>query len=205
MSSGLIFNDIYENVDNPKTFAEKTQGIRKYIFGFFPSNFCTFLLVWILIPISFLAFTMILGRLSCKLFSKSQHGFYLPQFYKMRLQLNFQNKELFNTSIIYRLQSVLLFYNLGTRCLGTPANIATENWLIQELGNIISNYSSPNKRIELTTQSFSSLYSQNSKNILVRVSDSSRDANMSSLLLSAHFDSAAMSPGAGVYFFVKLG
>lgn len=46
------YNDIYDEIDNPKTMREKTKQISKYVVSAYPSSYSSCFCFWFLVPIS---------------------------------------------------------------------------------------------------------------------------------------------------------
>lgn len=82
--------------------------------------------------------------------------------------------------------------------MGSRNNLETASWLLKELRNITKTYTKPEFRVEIITRPFDTIYAHGAENILVRVSKISNDPEGSSVLVSAHYDSAPFSNGGGV-------
>jgi hypothetical protein len=85
------------------------------------------------------------------------------------------------------------------KVIGSFGNLLTRNFMIQQLF-IYKNSKKENFRIEIETQIFQEKGYFNLMNILCRVSDSRKNQNDSSILVSTHYDAVYPSYGASVSF-----
>lgn len=54
------FNDVYDEIDNPKTMKEKVKTIRNYIISPYPSKYTDCFCFWFIIPI-FIVIVCVIG------------------------------------------------------------------------------------------------------------------------------------------------
>jgi hypothetical protein len=151
-------------------------------FSFYPTHWYNTCLIWIFLPI-----LIYLPSIFLSVYSQTSLPSPLPlnsdltKFSENRARIHYQN-------ITY-----------PNKVIGSFGNLLTRNFIIQQLF-IYKNSKKENFRIEIETQQFQEKGYFNLMNILCRVSDSRKNQNDSSILLSTHYDAVYPSYGASVSF-----
>jgi hypothetical protein len=151
-------------------------------FSFYPTHWYNTCLIWIFLPILIYLPAILLSVYSqASLPSPLPLNSDLTKFSENRARIHYQN-------ITY-----------PNKVIGSFGNLLTRNFMIQQLF-IYKNSKKENFRIEIETQIFQEKGYFNLMNILCRVSDSRKNQNDSSILVSTHYDAVYPSYGASVSF-----
>lgn len=182
MSERHYHRDVFDEIDNPRTVLEKTRTIRTYCCTCFPSKICDNIFLWLIIP--FLCISIaVLGALVQNWNIPSPKGSEIPpwEFSEARALVHLNHLSL----------------DIGTRLIGSPKNIETQNYIIDSVKAIAQVHQKNHTRFEVVTRPFDSPFAKNGLNIFVRVSDAGTNPERPSVLVNTHFDSAPCAPGGG--------
>eukprot|EP01080_Neovahlkampfia_damariscottae_P004110 gene4110-7396_t len=175
--------DLYDDIDHPKTIKEKTTPLLKYCFTLKPGNLLQVCLVWIVLPILFI--------LLCLSGSILKSIFLLPTPKSLTISPS-EFSESRSWTYLKNISS-----DIGPRPFGSTSNRKTVDFIVSELHKINSTFAKDGFRVEIVQEPFVHENYEPQMNILARISSSNSMTNLSSVMISSHFDSAGLVAGAG--------